>query len=144
MLPARAPSNWPLSVACVTLFAFILAALLPLSPCPPWSLKSIVAQRAQCISNLKQILKSLDDQKVPLDENDVDEIRRVLQGLNLECPEGTQLRGRPATYSLQTRNSAFVLSEERGNHPARARLMAGSRAEEQFTIDGTGNLTRVP
>jgi hypothetical protein len=127
----------------LTLVVFA-ALLMVVFPCPPWSLKSIIAQRAQCVSNLKQILKALDDQKVPLDAGHADEVRTTIARLNLDCPEGTDVRREPATYSLQTRNATYVISEERGNHPARSRFMAGSVAEEQFGIDAAGKVTRVP
>ncbi len=125
-------------------FLAFAALLLIVFPCPPWSLKSIIAQRAQCVSNLKQILEALDNQKVPLDETHADEVRRTIERLNLECMEGTGLRGRAATYSIQARNATYIISEERGNHPARSRFMAGSVAEEQFGIDAAGKLARDP
>jgi hypothetical protein len=129
----------------IALALFVFATLLLIVfPCPPWSLKSTIAQRAQCVSNLKQILKALDDQKVPLDETHADEVRRTIERLNLECMEGTGLRGRPATYSVQARNATYMISEERDNHPARSRFMAGSVPEEQFGIDAAGKLTRDP
>ncbi len=125
-------------------FLAFAALLLIVFPCPPWSLKSIIAQRAQCVSNLKQILEALDNQKVPLDETHADEVRRTIERLNLECMEGTGLRGRAATYSIQARNATYIISEERGNHPARSRFMAGSVAEVQFGIDAAGKLARDP
>ncbi len=81
---------------------------------------------------------------MPLDESHADEVRSAIERLNLTCMEGTSLRGRPATYSLQTRSGACIISEDRANHPARTRFMAGTVAEEQFGIDAFGNLTRSP
>ena len=134
-----------ITVKQIALALFVFAApLLIAFPCPPWSLEYIIAQRAQCVSNFKQILKALDDQKVPLDESHADEVRRMIEQLNLDYMEGTGLRGRPANYSVLARNAAYIISEERGNHPARSRFMAGSVPEEQFGIDAIGKLTRVP
>ena len=104
---------------------------------------SCLVRRAQCIANLKLILKSLEDQELPLDDTNGDEIRIAIDRLNLECPEGTDLRGKPAAYRLQTRNGICTISEERGNHPTRAGIMAGRVAGEQFGIDAAGTLTRV-
>jgi len=124
----------------VTLFAFVVLFVLP---CPPWSLKGIVAGRAQCQNNLKQIFNALDERHIPLDANDTDPILTLLDELNLKCPEGTDVHGKAATYFIQPVNGLCVITEDPGNHPARTRFMAGAVDRERFGIDAGGKTFQV-
>ncbi len=121
--------------------AVLLVALFLAFPCPPWSLKLVIAQRAQCQNNLKVIAQALRDRGIPWDESHADQIRGTLHELNLECPEGTEIRGRPASYTLVLKDGSCFITEDRGNHPARKRFMAGSVDEKRFGIDAGGEIT---
>jgi len=125
-------------VLCVVVILFLVVF-----PCPPWSLKGVIAQRAQCQSNLKLILRNLDDLRVTLDESHADQVRKLLVGLNLTCPEGTEFRGRPALYVFQIMDGRCMITEEQGNHPARARFMAGAVEERRFGIDVGGKILQL-
>jgi hypothetical protein len=120
--------------------AVLLVALLIVFPCPPWSLKAVIAQRAQCVANLKQIAQDLRDRGIPLDERHSAQVHTVLDGWNVECPEGTEIRGRPAHYILLLKEGSCFITEDRGNHPARMRIMAGSVDEKYFGIDAGGKI----
>jgi hypothetical protein len=120
--------------------AVLLVAFLLVFPCPPWSLKVVIAQRAQCQANLKVIAHALRERGILLDATHADQIRRVLDELNLEYPEGTEIRGRPAHYILVLKEGSYFITEDRGNHPARKRFMAGSADEKCFGIDADGKI----
>jgi hypothetical protein len=120
--------------------AVVLVVLLLLFPCPPWSLKLVIAQRAQCQNNLKGIAHALRQRGVLFDATHVDQIRRVLDLLNLGCPEGTAIRGRPTHYILVIKDGSCFITEDRGNHPARKQFMAGSVDEKCFGIDVGGEI----
>jgi hypothetical protein len=132
--PASPGSLRSFAIGLAVLFIAILLAF----PCPPWSLKLVIAQRAQCQANLKIIAQALRDRGIPWDESHADQIRRVLDELNLECPEGSEIRGCPAHYILLPKDGACLITEDRGNHPARKRSMAGSVDEKWFAIDAGG------
>ena len=83
------------------LAVLVLLALAIIFPCPPWSLKGVVAQRAACMSNLKRILVILEEREIPLDADHAESVRKVLLELNLSCPEGSEVSGRPALYSFE-------------------------------------------
>ncbi len=120
--------------------AALLVALMLVFPCPPWSLKVVIAQRTQCQDNLKVIVLALREHGILLDATHADQIREVLEELNLECPEGMEIRGRPAHYLLLLKDGSCFITEERGNHPARKRFMAGSVDEKRFGIDVGGKI----
>jgi hypothetical protein len=119
----------------------LLVGLLLAFPCPPWSLKVVNAQRAQCQNNLKVIALALRDRGIPLDEDYADQIRGTLDELNLECPERSEIRGRPAHCILMLKEGSCFIMEDRGNHPARQRFMAGSVDEKCLGIDSRGKIT---
>jgi hypothetical protein len=124
--------------------AVLIAVLFLAFPCPPWSLKLVIAQRAQCQANLKLIAQALRDRGIPWDESHADQIRVLLDALNLECPEGTAIRGRPTHYILVIKDRSCFITEDRGNHPARKRFVAGSVDEKCFGIDAGGEITDFP
>src|SRR5437763_1769452 len=89
--------------------AVVLVALLLLFPCPPWSLKVVNAERAQCQNNLKVIAHALRERGIPFDATHADQIRGLLDELNLDCPEGIAIRGRPTHYVLAIKDgSCFI------------------------------------
>jgi hypothetical protein len=124
--------------------AVLIAVLFLAFPCPPWSLKLVIAQSAQCQANLKLIAQALRDRGIPWDESHADQIRGLLDELNLECPEGSEIRGRPAHYILMLKEGSCFITENRGNHPARKRFMAGSVDEKCFGIDAQAKIFHFP
>ena len=115
---------------------------LPVPPRSPWSLKTVVARRGQCINNLKVIAKTLQDRGIPLDASHSGGVCAVIEELELVCPEGTDIHGRPASYAFVSRGQSGIITEEIDNHPARSRLLAGAVTEERFDIDSAGHMSR--
>ena len=84
--------------------AVLLVALLIVFPCPPWSLKVVIAQRAQCVANLKQIAQDLRDRGIPLDERH--SVRFTLSSMDgtWNAPRGPKsVDGLPITSSCSRR-----------------------------------------
>ena len=81
------------------------------------------------------------DRGIPWDESHADRIRGTLDELNMECPEGSEIRGRPARYILVLKEGSCFITEDSGNHPSRKRFMAGSVDETCFGIDSGGKIT---
>lgn len=121
----------------------LVAVILVVSPCPPWSLKVVIAQRAQCINNLKEIYQALHNRGILLDASHAEQIAGVIKELNLRCPEGTGIKGQRALYHCRVKGGSFVIIEDRGNHPARTRIMAGSVDEECYGVDAGGKMLHV-
>src|SRR5271157_4535671 len=107
MLSTRASSSSPRTIAVAMIV--LVGVILFVFPCPPWSLKVVIAQRTQCQANLKEIHQVLRDRGILLDATHADHIRDVLKGLNLTCPEGTGTRGQPALYSCQVKNGSCMI-----------------------------------
>lgn len=128
-----------IAVAVIVLVAVILFVF----PCPPWSLKGVIAQRGQCQSNLKEIHQTLRNRGILLDASHAEQIRGVVRELNLTCPEGTGITGVPALYSCQVKDGLYMITEDRGNHPGRMRIMAGSVDEKRHGIDAGGKVLHL-
>jgi hypothetical protein len=122
-------------------FAVVLVAVLLVFPCPPWSLKVVIAHRAQCRNNLKVIALTLRERGIPFDASQADQIHGLLDELNLECPEGSAIRKHPARYIIVFKEGSCFITEERGNHPALKRFMGGSVDEKCFSIDAGGEIS---
>jgi len=121
-----------------------VAVVLFVFPCPPWSLKVVIAERAQCQANLKGIHQALRNRGILIDAAHAEQIQEVLTVLNLTCPEGTGIRGQAALYSCQVKDGSCMIAEDRGNHPARMRIMAGSVGEMRFGVDAGGKVLLLP
>ncbi|HEV3120814.1 MAG TPA: hypothetical protein VGY53_02875, partial [Isosphaeraceae bacterium] len=120
----------------------VLIFPLVLLSCPPWSLKGVIAQRAQCVWNLKYLHHVLEAKGVRLDQGRLEQVQEMIRAESLACPEGTKIRGRPALYHAERRNGSLLITEESGNHPARTRFLAGSVPAQRFGIDSDGNTIR--
>ncbi len=72
----RAARRWwaPLLRVVAGVLLFLTLVLL-ISPCPPWSLKTVIARRAECMNNLKVTLKTVQDRGIPLDAGHSGEVR---------------------------------------------------------------------
>ena len=138
MLSTRASSGSPRTIAVAMIV--LVAVILLVFPCPPWSLKVVIAQRTQCQANLKEIHQALRNRGVLLDATNAEQIREVLKVLILTCPEGTGIRGLPALYTCQVEDGSCMITEDRGNHPARMPIMAGSVDEKRFGIEAGGKI----
>jgi hypothetical protein len=136
------PQHWSLPITAVVSGVIVLL-FLGFFSCPPWSLKSVIAQRAQCQANLKRILVTRDDLRIPVDDRHSDQIRELLMEMNLSCTEGTDVHRRPARYVLQSTDGRCIITEEHGNHPARARFMAGAVRARRHGIDGRGEMIQL-
>ncbi len=127
--------------------AVIIACLwLVFIPCPPWSLKGIIARRTSCMANLNSLCRTLEQRGIPLDHEHIREIQQVVLDSGLTCAEGSDVQGSPALYYVvRLRNGTCVITEEAGNHPARERFLAGAVPEERFEIDAEGTIrSRAP
>ena len=117
--------------------------VLVIIPCPPWSLKVVMAERVDCMANLKDLHRAVQQRSIPFDEQHAPEIREVIQELALTCAEGTELKGRPARYLVRVTNGECIITEEAGNHPARKRFLAGAVPEERFEVNAEGQVRQA-
>jgi len=125
-------------IRAVGLAGALCLVFLVMCPCPPWSLKSVIARRAVCRENLHLIYVELTERGIPFDREHLKDIEAVIREMGLTCLEGSEVKGKPADYYAEARADGIVITEEPGNHPARHRFMAGEVAEERFEVDGNG------
>jgi hypothetical protein len=85
--------------------AVLALIVLPffLIPCLPWSFKTVIALRSQCINNLKVIWKTLHDRGIPLDAIHSEQVRAVIDDFDFSCPEGSEIHGWRAGYTFVLR-----------------------------------------
>lgn len=127
-------------IRAIGIAAALMLAFLIVCPCPPWSLKTIIAERATCGSNLHNIYLEVRDRKIPFDREHLRDIEAVIRQLGLTCTEASRLKGRPARYHVEGGAQGIVIAEEAGNHARRKRFMAGEVPEERIEVDAGGQV----
>ncbi len=96
------------------------------------------------MSNLKQIFVILEERAIPLDAAQAESVRKILLELDLSCLEGSEVHARPALYTFEANDKSVMITEERGNHPRRVRILAGAVPERRLGIDSDGRFHQLP